>query len=86
MPVRIRLARKGSHKRPFYRIVVVDSRKSRDSSYLDCVGTYDSVADPAQVSIDEDKACAWLQKGAQPSQTVQQLFAKQAKLNALLNK
>ncbi len=82
MPLRIRLSRKGSHKRPFYRIVVVDSRKARNSSYLDCVGTYNPLTDPAQVSIDETKAQAWLAKGAQPSQTVQQLLAKQAKLSS----
>ncbi len=84
MAVRIRLSRKGSKKRPFYRIVVVDSRKSRNSSYLDCVGTYNSITEPAQVSIDEEKAASWLQKGAQPSQTVQQLFAKQSKLTELV--
>ena len=74
MPVRIRLSRKGANKRPFYRIVVVDSRKARNSSYLDCVGTYDPVAQPAKVHIDEAKAKAWLAKGAQATQTVQQLL------------
>ena len=83
MPVRIRLSRKGCKKRPFYRIVVVDSRKSRNSSYLDCVGTYNNIDKPAQVSIDGEKVAAWLKKGAQPSQTVQQLLNKEPKTTEL---
>ena len=78
LAVRIRLSRKGANKRPFYRIVVVDSRKSRNSSYLDCVGTYNPIANPAEVKIDTDKVQTWVAKGAQPSQTVQQLLSKQA--------
>ncbi|MBI5789476.1 MAG: 30S ribosomal protein S16 [Candidatus Schekmanbacteria bacterium] len=80
MAVKIRLARKGSHKNPFYRIVVIDSRKARGSSYLDCVGTYNPQTDPAAVTIDKAKADEWLQKGAQPTQTVRQLLAKAAQL------
>ena len=76
MAVKIRLRRMGSKKRPFYRVVVADSRSPRDGRFIEQVGHYDSTTEPAVVKIDEDKAIAWLQKGAQPTDTVKSLFSK----------
>ena len=73
MPVRIRLSRKGAKKRPFYRIVVADSRRARDGKFLDQLGTYNPMLakdDPERVKIAEDKAKDWIAKGAQPSDRV----------------
>jgi small subunit ribosomal protein S16 len=76
MAVRIRLKRMGAHKAPFYRVVVSDSRSPRDGRFIEEIGTYNPVAQPAQVQIDEDKALKWLQTGAQPSDTVRSLLSK----------
>ena len=73
MPVRIRLARGGAKKRPFYRIVVADSRRSRDGKFIDQVGTYNPMLNkdnPERVKIDIEKAKEWISKGAQPSDRV----------------
>ena len=73
MPVRIRLSRGGAKKRPYYRIVVADSRRSRDGKYIDQVGTYNpmlSKENPDRVKIDIDKVKEWIGKGAQPSDRV----------------
>ena len=73
MPVRIRLSRGGAKKRPFYRIVVADSRRSRDGKFIDQVGTYNpmlSKENPERVKIDIQKANEWIAKGAQPSDRV----------------
>ena len=73
MPVRIRLSRKGAKKRPFYRIVVADSRRSRDGKFIDQVGTYNPMLNkdnPERVKIDVEKAKEWIGKGAQPSDRV----------------
>ena len=67
----------GRKKKPFYRIVVMDSRTRRDGRYLDKVGYYNPVAKPAEVSIDKDKVLEWLKKGAEPSQTVFNLLQKE---------
>ncbi|MBI3995448.1 MAG: 30S ribosomal protein S16 [Nitrospirae bacterium] len=72
----IRLTRKGKHKRPFYRIVVADSRMPRDGRCLEIIGTYDPLAKPAAIQVKRERAEAWLQKGAQLSDTVRQLFKK----------
>ena len=77
MALRIRLTRRGAKKRPFYRIVVMDSRKKRDGKYLDLVGNYDPLQDPAAINVDKDRAVSWMQKGAIPSDTVRQIFIKQ---------
>ena len=77
MALRIRLTRRGAKKRPFYRIVVMDSRKKRDGKYLDLVGNYDPLQDPAAINVDKDRAVSWMQKGAIPSDTVRQIFRKQ---------
>ena len=73
MPVRIRLSRGGAKKRPYYRIVVADSRRSRDGKFIDQVGTYNPMLNkdnPDRVKIDLEKAKEWISKGAQPSDRV----------------
>ena len=73
MPVRIRLSRGGAKKRPFYRVVVADSRRSRDGKFLDQIGTYNPMLpkdNPERVKINSDKAKEWINKGAQPSDRV----------------
>jgi small subunit ribosomal protein S16 len=77
MAVKIRLKRMGAKKSPFYRIVVADSRSPRDGRYIEIVGTYNPVAEPAIVDINEDLALKWLKDGAKPSDTVRNLFSKQ---------
>ena len=77
MAVRIRLFRMGRKKRPFYRIVVMDSRVKRDGRYLDKVGYYSPITKPATVQIDREKVLEWLKKGAEPSKTVFNLLQKE---------
>lgn len=76
MPTTIRLARHGSKKRPFYRIVVADSRAPRNGRRLDQIGYYDPRQSPAAVHIDQAKLGLWLQRGAQLSETVAQLVKR----------
>lgn len=78
MAVRIRLTRIGRKKKPFYRIVVADSESPRDGKFLDIVGTYDPLKDPAAIDIDNNKLKDWLGKGALPTTTVKSLIKKQA--------
>lgn len=78
MAVHIRLTRKGRKKKPFYRIVVADSHAPRDGKFLDVVGTYDPMQEPAAINIDNDKLADWMGKGAQPSTTVKSLLKKSA--------
>ncbi|CRK80512.1 30S ribosomal protein S16 [Neobacillus massiliamazoniensis] len=77
MAVKIRLKRMGAKKTPFYRIVVADSRSPRDGRYIEIVGTYNPVAQPALLDINEELALKWLQDGAKPSDTVRNLFSSQ---------
>ncbi len=77
MAVKIRLTRMGSKKRPSYRIVATDSRKSRDGEYLELVGFYNPVTTPAEVNINEEIALKWLRNGAQVTDTAKDLL-KQA--------
>ena len=77
MAVKIRLKRMGAKKSPFYRIVVADSRSPRDGRFIETVGTYNPVSQPAEVKIDEEIALKWLQNGAKPSDTVRNLFSSQ---------
>jgi len=74
--VRIRLTRLGRRNRPFYRIVVVDSRKRRDGAYIESLGYYDPVKDPAEMKLNVERTLEWLLKGAQPSETVRNIFKK----------
>lgn len=76
MAVKLRLTRMGRKKRPFYRIVAIDSRKRRDGAYLDKIGHYDPLTRPATLVIDHDVALKWLNNGAQPSDTVKNLFRR----------
>ena len=76
MAVKIRLQRHGSKKRPFYRLVAADSRSPRDGRYLEIIGTYNPTTEPASVKIDSEKAQKWLNEGAQPTDTVKNLFSK----------
>lgn len=74
--VRIRLMRLGKRHRPFYRIVVVDSRKKRTGAYIDRLGYYNPLTDPANAKVDVDRAVEWILKGAQPSETARRLLSK----------
>lgn len=76
MAVKIRLTRMGAKKRPTYRIVATDSRRPRDGQYLELIGTYSPVGE-CQVNIKEDVALKWLNEGAQPTDTVRNLFSKE---------
>ncbi|MDD2203143.1 MAG: 30S ribosomal protein S16 [Bacilli bacterium] len=76
MAVKLRLRRMGAKKRPFYRIVAADSRSPRDGRFIEIVGTYNPLTEPAEVNIDEEKAIKWLNDGAKPSDTVRDLFSK----------
>ncbi|HOB08415.1 MAG: 30S ribosomal protein S16 [Limnochordia bacterium] len=76
MAVRIRLKRMGAKKRPFYRLVVADSRAARDGRFIDTLGYYNPITEPAQIEIDKEKALSWLKKGAQPSDTARALLKK----------
>lgn len=77
MAVKLRLKRMGAKKRPFYRVVAADSRSPRDGRFIEEVGYYNPVANPAEVKIDEEKALKWLSQGAIPTDTVRDLFSKQ---------
>ena len=74
MAVKLRLKRMGSKQRPFYRIVAADSRFPRDGRFIETVGTYNPIANPAEISIDKDLAIKWLKNGAQPTDTVKVLL------------
>ena len=74
--VKIRLTRLGSHKKPFYRVIVTDSRTRRDGPFIEILGTYDPLKEPSEIKLDLDKAKVWLQKGAQPTDTVRKLMQK----------
>ena len=74
--VKIRLKRMGAHKKPFYRVVVADSRTPRDGRFIEEIGTYDPLKDPAEIKIDNEAAQKWLANGAQPTDTVRALLKK----------
>ncbi len=77
MSVKIRLARHGAKKRPFYRIVIADSESPRDGKFLENVGTYDPLVDPAKVSLKQERIKHWIGQGAIPTHTVKNLLKKQ---------
>jgi small subunit ribosomal protein S16 len=77
MAVKIRLARHGAKKKPFYRIVVTDSESPRDGRYLENVGTYDPLFDPAKVTLNSERIQYWMSQGAKPSDTVKNLLKKE---------
>lgn len=74
MAVRLRLTRVGKKKQPTYRIVAADSRFARDGRYLEIVGTYDPRREPSAITVDNEKAIAWLKNGATPSERVEKLL------------
>jgi small subunit ribosomal protein S16 len=74
MAVKIRLRRMGAHKAPFYRVVVADSRSPRDGRFIEEIGYYNPLTEPALIKIDEEKATKWVKNGAQPSEIVKKLF------------
>jgi len=76
MAVTIRLRRMGTKQTPFYRLVVADSRTARDGRFLESLGTYDPRKSPIGLVVDADKTLHWLQRGAQPTDTVRQLLRK----------
>lgn len=83
MAVKIRLKRMGQKKAPFYRVVVADARAPRDGRFIEELGFYNPLTQPATVKIDEEKALKWLSTGAQPSETVKNLLKKEGILEKL---
>ena len=76
MAVKIRLKRMGAKKAPFYRIIVADSRSPRDGRFIENLGTYNPLTDPATISVKEEETLDWLSKGAQPTDTVRNILSK----------
>ena len=76
MAVKIRLKRLGAKKAPFYRVIVADERAPRDGKFIDQIGYYNPLTDPAEIKIDAEKATKWLGNGAQPTETVRSLLKK----------
>ena len=77
MAVRIRLKRMGAKKRPFYRIVVADSRSPRDGRFIETLGTYNPLTDPSELKLNAERVQLWLSRGAQPSDSVKGLLARE---------
>ncbi len=80
--VKIRLTRKGAHKKPFYRMVVADSRCRRDGPFIEIIGVYDPLKKPSEIKIDLEKAGEWLKKGAIPTDTVKKLLKRAGSMAA----
>lgn len=76
MAVRIRLRRMGAKNRPFFRLVVADSRSPRDGRFIEEIGYYDPTTEPATLAVKQDRALEWLRRGAQPSETARALLEK----------
>lgn len=83
MPVKIRMTRQGAKKKPFYRLVVADSRAPRDGRFIESIGTYDPLRDPPLVTLDEGRAIHWLRQGAQPTDTVRRILTRRGVLKRL---
>lgn len=82
MAVKIRLKRMGAKKSPFYRVVIADARSPRDGKFIEEIGYYNPLTNPADIKIDMDKAKKWLDNGAQPTETVKSLLKKVRKTQA----
>ncbi|HVN95417.1 MAG TPA: 30S ribosomal protein S16 [Syntrophorhabdaceae bacterium] len=80
MAVKFRLTRFGSKKKPFYRIVVADERSPRDGRFIEKVGLYDPLKEPALINLDKEKIKSWYEKGVRPTKTVENLFKKEGVL------
>ncbi len=76
MALKIRLTRLGDKKSPFYRVVVADSRSPRDGKFVEILGTYNPLTNPAEIKINNDKAVEWIKNGAQPTETAKELLIK----------
>ena len=76
MAVKIRLTRMGDKKAPFYRVIIADSRAPRDGKFIDIIGTYNPLTNPAEIKIDNETAKTWLKNGATPTETAKQLLVK----------
>lgn len=76
MAVKLRLKRMGAKKAPFYRVVAADARSPRDGRFIETVGTYNPLVNPAEIKIDEELAIKWLKNGATPTDTVRNIFSK----------
>lgn len=76
MAVKIRLKRMGAKKAPFYRVVVADSRSPRDGAFIEKIGTYNPLTNPAEIKVDEELTLKWLNNGAVPTDTVRNLLSK----------
>jgi len=74
--VKIRLSRIGAHKKPFYRIIVADSRARRDGPFIEIIGTYDPKKEPSEIKVDSERAKYWIERGAQPTDIVKKLLEK----------
>lgn len=88
MAVRLRSQRFGTHKKPYYRIVATDSRNPRDGRFIEVVGLYNPLTEPATISFDEEKVLKWLNAGAKPTDTVKSLLTREhliEKFNATRN-
>lgn len=81
MAVKIRLTRMGDKKSPFYRVVVADSKSPRDGKYIDLLGTYNPLTNPAEIKIDNAKAQQWLKNGATPTETAKSVLVKSGAIN-----
>ena len=77
MAVKLRLTRKGTKKKPFYRIVAADIQAPRDGKFLEAIGTYDPMQDPAVINLKQDRVQYWLEQGAVPTTTVKSILKKQ---------
>ena len=82
MAVKIRLARLGDKKSPFYRVVVADSRSPRDGKFIEVIGTYNPLTDPSEIKIDNEKAQKWIKNGAMPTDTARALLVKSGAIEA----
>lgn len=76
MALKIRLTRLGDKKTPFYRVVVADSRSPRDGKFVEILGTYNPLTNPAEIKLNTEKAAEWLKNGAQPTETARELLVK----------
>jgi len=83
LAVKFRLSRFGAKKKPFYRIVVADERSPRDGRFIDKVGYYDPLKNPAEISLDKEKIKTWYEKGVRPTRTVESLFKREGVLKEL---
>ena len=83
MAVKIRLRRMGAKKAPFYRVVVADSRSPRDGRFIEEIGYYNPITEPAEIKIDEEKATKWINNGAQPTETSRTILVKEGLMQPL---